>query len=167
MVNSLAYANDEGTDSLLLVVGQLLLLLSLLGIPLAVGIAILKYRLYEIDLIIDRTLVYGSLTAAMAGIYEVTLVTAQHVLLALTHVEDSQLAYFATAMVMASIFEPLKRRIDAFVERYLLEGDDRVVVGERDISRTATWENPVAVNCVDRLTVHSGEVKGRCDPLPS
>jgi hypothetical protein len=49
----------------------------------------------------------------------------QHVLLALTHVEDSQLAYFATAMVMAAVFEPLKRRIDAFVERYLLERDAR------------------------------------------
>jgi hypothetical protein len=57
----------------------------------------------------------------MAGIYEITLVTVQHVLLALTHVEDSQLAYFATAMLMAAVFEPLKRRIDAFVERYLCE----------------------------------------------
>ena len=79
----------------------------------------------------------------MAGIYEVTLVMVQHVLLALTHVEDSQLAYFATAMVMASIFEPLKRRIDAFVERYLLEGDDRAVVGKREILRAATSENAV------------------------
>ena len=65
VVNSLAYANDEGTESLLLVATTLLLLLSLLGIPLAVGIAILKYRLYEIDLIINRTLVYGSLTGRL------------------------------------------------------------------------------------------------------
>jgi hypothetical protein len=106
-------------------VGITLLAIGLLGTPIAVGIAISRHRLYEIDFIIDRTLVYGSLTAAMAGIYEITLVTAQHVLLALTHVEDSQLAYFATAMVMAAVFEPLKRRIDALVERYLGERDAR------------------------------------------
>jgi len=43
----------------------------------------------------------------------------------LTHSEESRLAYFATAMVMAALFEPLKRRIDAFVERYLLKRDAR------------------------------------------
>ena len=67
----------------------------------------------------------------------------QHVLLVLTHVEDSQLAYFATAMVMAAVFEPLKRRIDTFVERYLLERDARAGVREREISRAATSENAV------------------------
>jgi len=98
-------------------VGISLLAIGLVGSPIAVGVAILRHRLYEIDLIIDRTLVYGSLTAAMAGIYEITLVMVQHVMLALTHVEDSRLAYFATAMVMAALFEPLKRRIDALVDR--------------------------------------------------
>jgi hypothetical protein len=128
--------------------GITFLAIGLVGTPIAVGIAISKHRLYEIDLIIDRTLVYGSLTAAMAGIYEITLVTVQHVLLALTHVEDSPLAYFATAMVMAAVFEPLKRRIDAFVERYLLERDARGVVGEREISRAATSENPLEANAL-------------------
>jgi hypothetical protein len=149
-------------------VGIALLSIGLVGTPVAVGIAISRHRLYDIDLIIDRTLVYGSLTAAMAGVYEITLVTAQHVLLALTHVEDSQLAYFATAMVMASVFEPLKRRIDAFVERHLLERDDQVGVGERGISsRAAVSEKPVEANFVDSPSVHSGEFKGCCDPLPS
>jgi hypothetical protein len=106
-------------------VGIALLAIGLVGTPIAVGIAISRHRLYEIDALINRTLVYGLLTAAMAGIYEITLVTVQHVLLALTHVEHSPLAYFATAMVMAAVFEPLKRRIDAFVERYLLERDAR------------------------------------------
>jgi hypothetical protein len=148
-------------------VGIALLSIGLVGTPIAVGIAISRHRLYEIDLIIDRTLVYGSLTAAMAGIYEITLVSVQHVLLVLTHVEDSQLAYFATAMVMAAVFEPLKRRIDAFVERYLLERDARGVVGEREISRAATSETPVETNLVDRPSVHSGAIEGRCDALPS
>jgi hypothetical protein len=101
--------------------GIALLAIGLVGTPIAVGIAITRHHLYEIDALINRTLVYGSLTAVMAGVYEITLVTVQHVMLALTHVEDSQLAYFATAMVMAALFEPLKRRIDAFVERYLSE----------------------------------------------
>jgi hypothetical protein len=112
-------------------VGISLLAIGLVGSPIAVGIAISRHRLYEIDLIIDHTIVYGALTAAMAGVYEITLVTVQHVLLALTHVEDSQLAYFATAMVMATLFEPLKRRIDAFVERYLLDREARDGIGEQ------------------------------------
>ena len=148
-------------------VGIALLAIGLVGTPIAVGIAISRHRLYEIDLIIDRTLVYGSLTAAMAGIYEITLVSVQHVLLVLTHVEHSQLAYFATAMVMAAVFEPLRHRIDVFVERYLLERDARAGVREREISPAATSEIPVEATIVDRPPVHSDAIKGRCDPLPS
>jgi hypothetical protein len=107
-------------------VGFVATVIGLAGLPVALGVAVAKYRLHDIDLIVNRTIAYGSLTAAMAGIYEITLVTVQHVLLALTHVEDSQLAYFATAMLMAALFEPLKRRIDVFVERYLLERNPRV-----------------------------------------
>jgi hypothetical protein len=107
-------------------VGLVATLVGLAGLPIALGIAIMKYRLHDIDIIINRTLVYGTLTAAMAGIFEVSVVTLQHMLLVLTHVEDSQLAYFGTAMLMAALFEPLKRRIDAFVERLLLRGDNQV-----------------------------------------
>ena len=109
-------------------VGFVAPLVGLAGLPIALGIAIMRYRLHDIDIIINRTLVYGTLTAVMAGIFEVSVVTLQHVLLVLTHAEDSQLAYFVTAMVIAAHFEPIKRRIDAFVERQLLRGDQ---VGER------------------------------------
>jgi hypothetical protein len=98
-------------------VGFVATVVGLAGLPVALGIAILRYRLHDIDLVINVTLVYGLLTAVLAGVFEVTVVTLQHVLLVLTHVEDSEIAYFATAMVMAAMFEPLKRRIDAFVER--------------------------------------------------
>jgi hypothetical protein len=97
-------------------VGFVATMIGLAGLPVALGVAILRYRLHDIDLIINVTLVYGILTAVLAGIFEIMVVTLQHALLVLTHVEDSQLAYFATAMVMAASFEPLKRRIDAFVE---------------------------------------------------
>ncbi len=97
-------------------VGFAATMVGLAGLPVALGIAVLRYRLHGIDIIINRTLVYGILTAVLAGVFEVSAVTLQHALLVLTHVEDSQLAYFGTAMVMAALFEPLKRRIDALVE---------------------------------------------------
>ena len=61
----------------------------------------------------------------LAGIFEVTVVALQHVLLVLTHVEDSRIAYFVTAMVMAAPFEPLRRRIDRFVERRFFQGNNQ------------------------------------------
>jgi hypothetical protein len=98
----------------------------LLALPIPVGLAVamLRHHLFEVELIISVTLVYGILTATLAGLFEITLVTVQHVLLAFTHVEDSGLAYFATAMVMASAFHPLKRRIDALVDRLFFRQDD-------------------------------------------
>jgi hypothetical protein len=106
-------------------VGFVVTVAGLAGLPVALGIAIMKYRLHDVDLIVNRTLVYAILTAVLAGLFEITLVSMQHVLLVFTHVEDSQLAYFATALVMAALFEPLKRRIDVFVEGYFLHNDDK------------------------------------------
>jgi len=108
-------------------IGFVVTIAGLAGLPVALGIAILKYRLHEIDLIVNRALVYATLTAVLAGVFEITLVTVQHVLLVFTHVEDSRFAYFATAMVMASLFEPLKRRIDALVERWFYSGQPSAV----------------------------------------
>jgi hypothetical protein len=99
----------------------------LLALPIPVGltVAMLRHHLFDVELIISITLVYGILTATLAGLFEITLVTVQHVLLVFTHVEDSRLAYFATAMVMATLFEPLKRRIDALVDRiFFRQGDE-------------------------------------------
>jgi len=106
-------------------VGFVATMVGLAGLPVALGIAIMRYRLHNIDLIINLTLVYGLLTAVLAGIFEIMVVTLQHALLVLSHVEDSQLAYFATAMMMAASFEPLKRRIDAFVERYVFRKNNQ------------------------------------------
>jgi hypothetical protein len=88
-----------------------------LPIPFGLTVAMLRHHLFDVEVIISITLVYGILTATLAGVFEITLVSLQHVLLVFTHVEDSGLAYFATAMVMATLFEPLKRRIDALVDR--------------------------------------------------
>jgi hypothetical protein len=84
--------------------------------PMAIGIAILRYRLYEIDLIINRTLVYGSLTAILVALYFVGIVVLQRVFVLLTG-QKSTLAIVASTLVIAALFNPLRRRIQAFIDR--------------------------------------------------
>jgi hypothetical protein len=86
------------------------------GIPVAVGVAVFKFRLYEIDLIINRTLVYGSLTAALALSYFGGVVGLQYVFRALTD-QGSTLAVVASTLAIAALFNPLKRRVQGFVDR--------------------------------------------------
>ncbi len=90
--------------------------LSFASIPVAVGIAILRYRLYDIDLIINRTLVYGSLTATLALIYFGGVVGVQYVFRALTG-QGSTLAVVASTLAIAALFNPLRRRVQALVDR--------------------------------------------------
>ena len=104
-------------------VGFVATMIGLAGLPVALGVAVMRYRLYDVDLIINLALVYGILTAVLAGIFELSVVSIQHALLVFIHVEDSSIAYFATAMVMAASFEPLKRRIDALVEHRFFRRD--------------------------------------------
>jgi hypothetical protein len=89
---------------------------SLLGIPVAVGIAILKHHLYDIDLLINRTLVYGALTAMLVLVYLGGVVLLQQALRALTG-HESQLAVVATTLTIAALFNPLRRRIQTFIDR--------------------------------------------------
>jgi hypothetical protein len=86
------------------------------SLPVAVGIAILKYRLYDIDILINRTLVYGSLTALLALVYFGGIVVLQRVFVVLTG-EKSTLAVVASTLVIAALFNPLRRRVQAFVDR--------------------------------------------------
>jgi hypothetical protein len=88
----------------------------LLGLPIAVGIAILKYRLYDIDVVINRTLVYGTLTAALAAVYVASIALIQGTFRLLTGGE-SQLAVVASTLAIAALFNPLRRRIQAFIDR--------------------------------------------------
>jgi len=90
--------------------------LTLTIVPIALSVAVLRYRLYEIDLIINRTLVYGGLTAMLVGVYVGTIVVLQGVLRALTG-HESQLAIVASTLVVAALFNPLRRRIQAFIDR--------------------------------------------------
>jgi len=100
----------------LLAMGSLLFVVPLLGIPVAAGVAILKYRLYDIDVVINLTLVYGVLTVLLGLAYFGSVVVLQYVLRALTG-EGSQLAVVASTLAIAALFNPLRRRVQGIVDR--------------------------------------------------
>jgi hypothetical protein len=93
-----------------------LTLLVVPSIPTAAGIAIFRYRLYDIDRIINRTLVYGSLTATLATVYLGGVVVLQYLFRVLTG-QESQLAVVASTLAIAALFVPLRRRVQGFVDR--------------------------------------------------
>ena len=76
----------------------------------------MRYRLYDIDLIINRTLVYGPLTAALVALYFGGVVLLQSLFVVLTG-ERSTLAIVASTLVIAAMFNPLRRRIQSFIDR--------------------------------------------------
>jgi hypothetical protein len=99
-------------------VGHVLLALGVLGIPISIGIAILRYRLYEIDTLINRTLVYGALTVLLAIVYFGGVTATQGIFRALTgQQQQPQLAIVVSTLVIAALFNPLRRRVQAFVDR--------------------------------------------------
>jgi hypothetical protein len=97
-------------------VGYLLVAVGGLGGPIAIGIAILRYRLYEIDTLINRTLVYALLTATLVLLYFGGIVVLQRLFVVLTG-EKSTLAVVASTLLIAALFNPLRRRIQAFIDR--------------------------------------------------
>src|SRR5215204_6392071 len=97
-------------------VGFGLISVGLLGVPIFTGIAIVRHRLYEIDLIINRTLVYGSLTAMLVALYLGGVVGLQRLLSPLVG-DSNGLATVASTLAIAALFNPLRRRVQAFVDR--------------------------------------------------
>jgi hypothetical protein len=98
--------------------GYVVVQVALIGMPISMGIAILRYRLYEIDILINRTLVYGSLTLVLALVYFGGVTATQAVFTALTGQEEHpQLAIVISTLVIAALFNPLRRRIQGFIDR--------------------------------------------------
>jgi hypothetical protein len=85
-------------------------------VPVFTYIAILKYRLYNIDILINRTLVYGSLTATLVALYFGGIVLLQTLFVALTG-QQSTLAVVASTLLIAALFTPLRQRIQSFIDR--------------------------------------------------
>jgi len=115
----LQYAISEPLELVLLGwIGRTLVLAGLAGIPISMGIAILRFRLYEIDTLVNRTLVYGSLTVVLVALYFGGVATTQAVLQALTGREDlPQLVVVASTLLIAALFNPLRRRVQNLVDR--------------------------------------------------
>jgi hypothetical protein len=98
--------------------GFVLTVVGLAGNPIGMGVAVLKYRLYNIDLLINRTLVYGSLTALLALIYFEGVAATEAIFRALTGQEQQPpLALVVSTLVIAALFTPLRRRIQSFIGR--------------------------------------------------
>jgi len=114
-----AEVGAPGSPGLTQVVGAVgwtsALLLIVIGIPLAVGTAILRHRLYDIDLVVKRTLVYGCLTLALGGVYLISVLSLRLLLDPLAGTSD--LAVAASTLAVAGLFRPVRHRIQQVVDR--------------------------------------------------
>ena len=100
------------SDDLMTITGNLLLA----GLPLAVGAAILRYRLYDIDIIIRKTLIYSILTAVLTLVYFGSVTLMQSMLTRLTG-SESPLVIVVSTLLIAALFNPLRRRVQSFIDR--------------------------------------------------
>jgi hypothetical protein len=96
--------------------GYAVLIAVIPSLPISMGIAILRYRLYDIDIIINRTLVYGSLSVTLVALYFGGIVLLQRVFVLFTG-QQSTLAVVASTLLIAAMFNPLRRRIQSFIDR--------------------------------------------------
>ncbi len=104
-------------------VADILLVLSVAAFPIAAGIAILRYRLYDIDLLINRTLVYVPLTAILAGVYSASIALFQKMFVTVTR-EQSDAAVVITTLILASSFTPIKNGLQGAVDKRFKEVAD-------------------------------------------
>ena len=110
--------NQPGVPGLLVeLVGEILGNVLFLPIPLSIGIAILRHRLFDIDVLIRRTLIYGALTATLAGLYWLGVAALQRVAGGLTGQQGSPVAIVASTLAIAALFQPLRRRLQGFIDR--------------------------------------------------
>jgi len=96
--------------------GTAVLSIAIFAVPVTMGVAMLRYRLYDIDVVINRTLVYGALTATLALVYVGVVASLQYAFRALTG-EGSQLVIVTSTLGIAALFNPLRHRIQSFVDR--------------------------------------------------
>ena len=118
--------------------------LGLLLVPIAVGIAVTRYRLYEIDRLINRTLVYVPLTALLAGLYAAIVALLQRVFQSVTG-DSSDAAIVITTLILASVFTPVRKWLEGIVERRYkpAPGEGAALVVDPTIG-SQDWDDRVA-----------------------
>jgi MFS family permease len=92
-------------------------------VPISAGIAIQRYRLYDIDVLINRTFVYGSLVAILAGLYAASIQLFKAIFVALTG-DESDVAIVITTLILATTFTPIKNRLEEIAKRRFKEPDE-------------------------------------------
>jgi hypothetical protein len=97
--------------------GDVVLAAGIASFPVAAGIAILKYRLYDIDVIINRTLVYGALSVVLAVVYGGGVFGIGGLLRSVTGQENNSLAVAASTLAVAALFRPARTRVQNFIDR--------------------------------------------------
>ena len=96
-------------------VADLIQFAGLISVPIAVAVSILRYRLYDIAVVVNRTLVFGSLSAALAAVYLATVLLLQLILDPVT--SGSSLAVAVSTLAVAALFRPVRARIQAIVDK--------------------------------------------------
>jgi len=109
--------------------------------PIATLIAITRYRLYEVDRIVNRALVYGSLTAILAGIFTAGIALAQRLFVNMTG-EKSDAAIVATTLIVATLYAPLRKRLEAFVDRWFKYESREFGAYRADVERFLALSRP-------------------------
>jgi hypothetical protein len=113
-----------GDTPFTLLVLKIVFALSFLLVPLSISVAVLRSRLFDIDVLINRTLIYGVLTAILVGFYFGSIVVLQGIASVVLQVpfvvltgQKSTLAVVASTLLIAALFNPLRRRIQSFIDR--------------------------------------------------
>jgi hypothetical protein len=136
-------------------------------VPIAVGIAVTRYHLYEIDHLISRTLVYVPLTALLAGLYAATVTLLQKVFQSLTG-NTSDAAIILSTLVLASVFTPLRKWLEGLVERRFKPASAGLAAETPTLSDAAAaeWEDRVAAVAlrVVRSELKAGATTGNTRP---
>jgi hypothetical protein len=138
-------------------------LVVLAGTPIAIGIAITRYHLYDIDRLINRTLVYGSLTAILAGIFTAAVGLAQRVFVATTG-QSSDAAIVLTTLIVATLYAPLRKRLEAIVDRRFKYDEHRFGAYRSEIKQVLSVLDPtraaerLATEAVAELAATGGAV---------